>query len=155
MKVSVQLSLGKYSCAGCSVEMWWVLWMRAISPEPADWVNAWHGDTEEYFESGKDFAMPVVIEQSGATETARTLLRELNLDSRARQLVDRPPGLRGASYNPNRCPRCAHVADWDMLEHLVIEAAHHQHALWRLRPVEVSPARWAYLIEEQHSIRGF
>jgi hypothetical protein len=155
VKVSVQLSLGKYPCESCTVEMWWALWMRATSPEPADWGDAWHGGAEEYFESGKDFAMPVVIEQPGATETARTLLLELNLGSRARQLVDRRQGLRGASYNPNRCPRCSHVADWHRLDHLIIEAAHQQHLLWRPRPVDVSAARWAYLVEEQHSSRGF
>ncbi|WP_434181464.1 hypothetical protein RI685_16210 (plasmid) [Clavibacter michiganensis] len=151
MTVSVQLSIGKYPCESCTEDMWWVLWMRAISPQPADWEDAWPGGAEDYLESSKAFEMPVIIDQPDAAEAARTVLRSLSLDGRARQLVDRRPGLRGASYNPNRCPRCAHVADWHLLEHHVIEAAHRQDRLWRPRPAEISTTGWMHLIDEQHS----
>ncbi|PPF91285.1 hypothetical protein C5C03_00215 [Clavibacter michiganensis] len=155
MTVLVELSLGKSPCESCAEEMWWVLWMRAVSAEPDGWEAAWPGGAEDYRESGKDFEMPVVIEQLGATQAARELLRVLGLGGRARHLVDRRPDLRGASYNPNRCPRCSHVADWHHLERVVIEAAHSQRQLWTPAPVEVSAVRWAYLIDEQHNVRGF
>jgi hypothetical protein len=131
------------------------MWMRAVSPQPSDWQNAWPGGPEGFLESGKDFGMPVMIDQPSAASCARHLLRHLDLRGRARHLVDRPPGLPGASYNANRCPVCSHIADWYYYEHVVIEAGHEQHRLFVAGPTELPTAEWAKIIDDQHSVWVF
>lgn len=153
--VSVQLSLGKYPCESCTAPMWWALWMRAVSPEPPGWDALRAATVEDADDVWGVFEMPVITDQPQATATAADLLRQSDLDGRARHLVLRAPGLPGASYNPNRCPRCRHVADWYVLEGHVNEAAHGQAGLWTPPPRPLSAERWDVLLAEQHTMWGF
>ncbi|MBF4629321.1 hypothetical protein [Curtobacterium flaccumfaciens] len=155
LPVSVQLSLGKYPCESCTTPMWWVLWMRAVSRKPAGWDTLRRTGLDDEDDPWGSFDVPVIIDQPEATRAARDLLRQSDLDGRARQLVDRAPGLRGASYNPNRCAKCRHVADWYALEGHVLEAAARPVALWKPAPLPVPAERWDVLLTEQHTLWGF
>lgn len=155
MSVSIEVSMYKYPCTSCTQLFWWVMWMRAVSPQPADWLNTWTGGPEACLESGKDFRMPVMIDQPSAASAARDLLRRLDLPGRARHLVDRPPGLPGAFYNANRCLACSHIADWYYYEHVIIAAGHDQRRLFVVGPTELAMAEWAKLLDDQHSVWAF
>ncbi|MGF3056770.1 hypothetical protein [Microbacterium sp. YY-01] len=153
-EVQVQISLYKNRCFQCGEPFWWVLWMRAISPEPDNAMQYWPGSIDEDDGVIQHFAMPVVVENPDAVHTAQRLLENLGQKGRARQLVDRPARARGASYNANQCPRCRHVASWHDLDHLVIEAAH-ENRLFHLGPAPVSLREWMRVIAAQHNVRGF
>jgi hypothetical protein len=96
-----------------------------------------------------------MIDQPLAASAVRDLLHRLDLRGRARHLVDRRPGLPGASYNSNRCPACSHIADWYYYEHVIIAAGHDQRRLFVAGPTEVPTAEWAKLIDDQHSVWAF
>lgn len=152
MPVAVEVTLYKQPCESCAQPFWWVMWMRAVSPEPADWITVWPGGPDRYHKSSKDYEMPVMSDQPAAVASARTLLRRLGQHSRAQQLVDRRPGLKGASYNSNRCPRCRHVADWHYFESTVVEAIHQQDGFYTLGPADLPTVEWAAAVNEQHTV---
>ncbi|GAA5194529.1 hypothetical protein GCM10023346_22200 [Arthrobacter gyeryongensis] len=155
LRISIEVSMYKYPCMKCTQPFWWVMWMRAVSPQPADWQNAWPGGPEAFLESGRDFRMPVMIDQPSAASCARYLLRHLDLRGRARHLVDRRLGLPGASYNANRCPACFHIAYWYYYEQVVIAASQDQRRLFVAVPTELATAEWAKLIDDQNSVWVF
>lgn len=154
--VDVELSLYKFPCQRCKEPFWWVLWMRAVSREPRGWEQFWPRDRHEDSGFPQYFDMPVALDQPSATNTARLLLDKLGQEQRARQLVDRQPGLKGASYNANRCPRCKHIADWYYFEEAVVtDAIYNQDRLFKIGPVDLPLAVWVSAIAEQHVVRGF
>lgn len=153
--VSVQLTLGKFECESCTAPMWWVLWMRAVSAEPDGWNSLRRTGLDDHDDPWGSFDMPVIIDQPQATCTARDLLRQAGLDCRALHLVNRAPGLRGASYNPNQCASCRHVPAWYALEELVRYAAFRQVGFWKPAPLPVTAERWDVLLTEQHTLWGF
>lgn len=153
--VDVELSLYKFPCQRCTEAFWWVLWMRALSPEPRGWERFWPGGYDENRGFPHYFDMPVAIDQPSAASTARVLLEKLGQQRRAHQLLDRKPGLKGASYNANRCPRCTHVADWYYFEEAAItDAIYNQDRLFKIGPVDLPLAVWVAVIAEQHLVRG-
>lgn len=154
--VDVELALYKHPCQECAGPFWWVLWMRAVSPEPDGWEQSWPGGYDDESGHPQHFDMPVAIDQPSAVRTARMLLDRHGQNGRAGQLVDRPPGLRGASYNANRCPQCHDIADWHYFEDsAVIDAAHNQNRLFKIGPVPLPLAVWVAVIADQHVVRGF
>lgn len=153
--LSVSVSMYKYPCETCTVPFWWVMWLRAVPPEPEFFADVWPGGAEDYADSGKDFLMLVVIERPLAVAAARTVLTGCDLEGRAQQLVGRPAGARGPSYNANRCPRCSFLADWHYFDHVVVEAAHQQRRLFVAGPLEIPMTEWAALLDDQHNVRGF
>ncbi|MCE7009921.1 hypothetical protein LWC34_45020 [Kibdelosporangium philippinense] len=95
----------------------------------------------------------VTCDQPNAVATARSILNEAGWADLAAQLLPRPPGARGASFNPNSCPSCHKQAVWHDLDGVTIRALHEGWVI--LARARIPIPQWRALLAERHGVYAF
>ncbi len=117
-------------CDGCSAERTWVTGLRP-------WPNYLAGDF-------------VQADQPSVVRVLRHGLQKAGNSALVAQLMDRPPGLRGASYNANSCPSCGALDEWHTFERIMIEFWHGRQL--QLAHGAITRGEWTTLVAERQGV---